>query len=107
MPQLEDDPEHPGRALYAWVRWFLDRLLVQSKAGPLGKLMAREMFQPTPAFDEVIRCSFLPMKSALGRSASSSSAGDSFASGDPTRFLRLEIHPFDRHHGQRKFETKG
>lgn len=65
MPKLEDDPGHPGRALYAWVRWFLDRLLVQSKAGPLGKLMAREMFQPTPAFDEVIRRSFLPMQSAL------------------------------------------
>lgn len=65
MPRLADDPEHPEEALHAWILWFLDRLLVESKAGPLGKLMAREMFAPSPAFEEVIRRAILPMYQAL------------------------------------------
>lgn len=65
MPRLADDSEHPERALAAWVRWFLEVLLVEGKSSPLGKLMAREMFQPTAAFDELIRRSLLPMHSGL------------------------------------------
>lgn len=65
MPRLADNPDEPEERLYAWVRWFLDRLLVQTKAGPLGKLMAREMFAPTPAFEEVIRRSLLPINLGL------------------------------------------
>lgn len=65
MPRLEDAPERPAERLEAWVRWFLDRLLVQSRASPLSKLMAREMFDPTPAFDDVIRRSLMPMIGAL------------------------------------------
>lgn len=65
MPRLADDPEHPEQVLAAWVRWFLELLLVESRSSPLGKLMTREMFQPTAAFDELIRRSLLPMHSGL------------------------------------------
>lgn len=65
MPRLKESPEEPEERLYAWVHWFLDRLLVQAKAVPLGKLMAREMIAPTPAFEEVIRRSLLPLNMAL------------------------------------------
>lgn len=67
MPRLEDNPGEPEERLHAWIHWFLDRLLVQSKAGPLGKLMAREMFAPTPAFEELIRRSLLPINLALAK----------------------------------------
>ena len=65
MPVLEDDPEHPERVLGAWIRWHLETLLREAPAGPLGKLMAREMFQPSPVFGELIRRSIAPMFRAV------------------------------------------
>ncbi len=60
MPLHADQPDQPERVLRAFVRWFLELLLVDG-AGPLGKLMAREMADPTPALDELIRRSMLPI----------------------------------------------
>lgn len=66
MPRLADDPEHPSAMLYRWLRWFLELLLVESASSPLGQLMAREMFAPTEAIEELVRRSILPMYRALG-----------------------------------------
>ena len=66
MPRLGDDPDRPTERLGAWVRWFLELLLVEGEKSPLGQLMAREMFAPTEALGELVRRSFLPMYSALG-----------------------------------------
>ncbi len=86
MPRLADDPAHPEDVLRAWIHWFLERLLVVSRAGPLGNLMAREMFQPTPAFDEVIRRSLMPMYGAL-----TEIVGAVVGRTDPVR-VQLSVH---------------
>ncbi len=65
MPRLADDPDRPEKVLRAWIRWFLELLLVDATHSPLGKLMSREMVDPTPAFDELVRRSLLPMNLAL------------------------------------------
>ncbi len=56
--------ERPDDALHAWIRWFLELLIVDG-AGPLGRLMAREMAEPTGALDELIRRSMAPMMATL------------------------------------------
>lgn len=86
MPHLADDPGNPEERLEAWIRWFLDRLLVQSRASPLSKLMAREMFDPTPAFDDVIRRSLMPMIGALAEIVSAL-----LGAADP-REVQLAVH---------------
>lgn len=65
MPRLAADPGRPEKVLRAWIRWFLELLLVDAVHSPLGRLMTREMVDPTPAFDELVRRSILPMNSAL------------------------------------------
>ncbi|MEM6794302.1 MAG: CerR family C-terminal domain-containing protein, partial [Acidobacteriota bacterium] len=64
IPTLESysDPED---ALRAFIRWFLELLTVDG-AGPLGRLMAREMADPTRALDELILRSMAPMMMTLG-----------------------------------------
>jgi len=89
MPRLADDPEHPERALNAWLRWFLELLLVESRSSPLGKLMAGEMFQPTAAFDELIRRSLLPMHSGLCEIVGALIAGPD---GDPPDMRELLLY---------------
>lgn len=66
MPKLDDDPEHPEAVLRTWIRWFLELLMVDGD-GPLGRLMAREMADPTPALDQLILRSMLPMMRRLGK----------------------------------------
>ena len=61
MPRLADDPQHPERVFRSWIRWFLELLLVQEASSPLGQLMAREMFAPTEALEELARRSVLPI----------------------------------------------
>lgn len=65
VPRLADDPDHPRVVLRRWVRWFLGLLLVASEDGHLGRLMAREMVNPSPALDEMVRRSILPIKATL------------------------------------------
>lgn len=63
IPRLKDFAR-PEDALHAWIRWFLEILTVDG-AGPLGRLMAREMADPTGALDELIRRSMAPMMRTL------------------------------------------
>lgn len=65
MPRLDDDPDHPEAVLRAWIRWFLELLMVDGD-GPLGRLMAREMAEPTSALDELVLRSMLPIMRRLG-----------------------------------------
>lgn len=65
LPTLADDPDRPQEVLRLWVRWFLELLLVTSRNGHMGRLMAQEMVSPSPALDEMVRRSFLPMKGVL------------------------------------------
>lgn len=65
MPVLGDDPDRPEEVLKTWIRWFLEMLLVEASSNPLGKMMTREMFQPTAAFDDLIRRSVFPMMEGL------------------------------------------
>jgi len=65
MPRLANDPGRPEKVLRSWIRWFLELLLFDASHSPLGKLMTREMVDPTPAFDELVRRSILPMNLAL------------------------------------------
>lgn len=63
MPRLVDH-DRPEDALRAWIRWFLELLTVDG-AGPLGRLMAREMADPTSALDALISRSMVPMMRTL------------------------------------------
>ena len=63
IPRLADF-DRPETALQAWIRWFLELLTVDG-AGPLGRLMAREMADPSRAIDELIRRSMAPMMTTL------------------------------------------
>ena len=63
IPRLGDYAV-PAEALAAWVRWFLELLTVDG-AGPLGRLMAREMADPTDALDQLIQRSMAPMMLTL------------------------------------------
>lgn len=65
VPRLADDPQNPRRVFRRFIRWFLELLLVTSEDGHLGRLMAREMVNPSPALDEMVRCSLLPIKAVL------------------------------------------
>ena len=60
MPRLEQFPGQPEAAFRAWIRWVLELLIVDG-SGPLGRLMAREMADPTAAIDELVRRSMMPM----------------------------------------------
>lgn len=65
MPRLSDDPECPREVLRRWIRWMLGLLMLEGTGTPLGQLMARELFQPTAAFDELVKRSILPLYQTL------------------------------------------
>ncbi|MEM9594966.1 MAG: CerR family C-terminal domain-containing protein, partial [Acidobacteriota bacterium] len=66
MPRLDATGEPPQKVLRRWIRWFLELLLVDG-SGPLGRLMAREMADPTPtrALETLAERSMLPMLNGL------------------------------------------
>ena len=66
MPELDDDPRNPEAVLRAWIRWFIELLMVDGD-GPLGRLMAREMADPTSAIDQLILRSLQPMMGRLAK----------------------------------------
>jgi len=55
----------PEERLTAFVRSFLHRLLDEGRPAWHGKLMAMEMADPTPALDDLVEQSILPMFKAL------------------------------------------
>ncbi|MEO1370513.1 MAG: CerR family C-terminal domain-containing protein [Acidobacteriota bacterium] len=63
IPRLAEF-DRPSAALGAWIRWFLEILTVDG-AGPLGRLLAREMADPTTAVDELVKRSMAPMMATL------------------------------------------
>lgn len=65
VPRLSDDPERPRVVFRLFIRWFLDLLLVRSEDGHLGRLMAHEMVNPSPAIDLMVRRSLMPIKAVL------------------------------------------
>jgi AcrR family transcriptional regulator len=66
----DDDPtgreETPERRLSRFVRTFLLRILDEGRPAWFGKLMAREIVEPTGALDRVIERSIRPLHGLLG-----------------------------------------
>jgi AcrR family transcriptional regulator len=65
----EDTPGRSGTAesrLSRFVRVFLLRILDEGRPAWFGKLMAREIVEPTGALDRVIDRAFLPLHRSLG-----------------------------------------
>jgi AcrR family transcriptional regulator len=66
----EEPPGRPGTAegrLSRFVRVFLLRILDEGRPAWFGKLMAREIVEPTGALDRVIDKAFLPLHRSLGK----------------------------------------
>ncbi|MDP7028856.1 MAG: CerR family C-terminal domain-containing protein [Phycisphaerales bacterium] len=66
MPTLADAPDQPEKQLAAWIHWYVRRLL-HSDGTPVGRLMARELADPTEALDHLARGAVQPVFSELGR----------------------------------------
>jgi AcrR family transcriptional regulator len=77
MPNLATDPSAPRGQLAAWIGWYLRRLL-HAEHTDVGRLMAREMADPSPALDQLAQRSIQPIFNELSRlvQAVSSSALD-------------------------------
>lgn len=84
VPRLSDDPEHPREIFRRFIRWFLDLLLVRTEDGQLGRLMAHEMVNPSPAIDLMVRRSLMPIKAVLEEILR-----EILPQGTPERVLRL------------------
>ena len=67
MPVMEPGDD-PAEALRNWLRWCLHAILSGRTQQPhLGKLMAQEMAEPTPAFDDIFRVVGEPFVGELER----------------------------------------
>ncbi|MCP4759119.1 MAG: CerR family C-terminal domain-containing protein [Planctomycetes bacterium] len=66
MPLLADEPDHPAKQLGAWIAWYVRRLL-HSGGTDVGRLMAREMAEPTEALDYLAKGAVQPVFMELGR----------------------------------------
>jgi AcrR family transcriptional regulator len=66
MPTLAaySDPE---QALHHWIEWFLDVLLSRARHPYLGRIMVREVAEPTPALDELIGTVLINVRAELER----------------------------------------
>jgi AcrR family transcriptional regulator len=74
MPTLADAPDQPATQLGAWIAWYVRRLL-HSGGTDVGRLMAREMAEPTDALDELAKGAVQPVFSELGRLMDAVSGG--------------------------------
>ena len=66
MPTLETCPD-AEQALHRWIEWFLGVLLSRAQHPYLGRIMAREIVQPTPALDELIGLVVINVRAELER----------------------------------------
>lgn len=66
MPLLGSDASDPTSHLRVWVSWYLRRIL-QLERTDVGRLMAREMAEPSQALDRLAQRSILPVFSELSR----------------------------------------
>ncbi|MDP6479900.1 MAG: CerR family C-terminal domain-containing protein [Phycisphaerales bacterium] len=60
MPTLSDAPDRPAEQLAAWIGWYVRRLL-HSSGTDVGRLMAREMAEPTEALDHLAQGAVQPV----------------------------------------------
>jgi AcrR family transcriptional regulator len=74
MPTLADAPDNPAAQLLAWIDWYVRRLL-HSGGTDVGRLMAREMTEPTAALDDLAKGAVHDVFSELGRLIDVASGG--------------------------------
>ena len=65
MPTLAEAPDEPSEQLGRWIGWYVRRLL-HSGGTDVGRLMAREMAEPTAALDDLAKGAVQPVFSELG-----------------------------------------
>ncbi|MBT4888488.1 MAG: CerR family C-terminal domain-containing protein [Rhodospirillales bacterium] len=66
MPTLET-ADSAEQALSQWIAWFLGMIISRGQYPTLGKIMAREITQPTPTLDDLIREVMLEVRQELER----------------------------------------
>lgn len=66
MSDVASRPGSPENRLFGFVRLFLLRILDEGRPAWFGKLMAREIVEPTGALDKVIDRAILPLHESLG-----------------------------------------
>lgn len=64
MPVIEQSPSDPERALRAWIAWYLRRILAHRDT-TIGRLMFREMADPTPALASLAERGVKPIYAGL------------------------------------------
>lgn len=74
MPLLSDSQDEPANQLQAWIQWYLMRLM-RAGDSDVGRLMAREMADPTPALDALATRAVQPVFSELERLVNASAGG--------------------------------
>ncbi|MDP7071108.1 MAG: CerR family C-terminal domain-containing protein [Phycisphaerales bacterium] len=74
MPSLDDAPDQPEAQLAAWITWYVRRLL-HSSGTAVGRLISREMSEPTAALDDLARGAVQPVFLELGRIVDAVSGG--------------------------------
>jgi len=74
MPTLSEAPDEPAEQLAAWIGWYVRRLL-HSGGTDVGRLMAREMAEPTEALDHLAKGAVQPVFGELGRLVDAASGG--------------------------------
>jgi AcrR family transcriptional regulator len=66
MPLLGSEASDPASLLRVWILWYVRRIL-QFERTDIGRLMAREMAEPSQALDRLAQRSVLPVFSELSR----------------------------------------
>jgi AcrR family transcriptional regulator len=75
MPTLEAYPD-AGEALAGWIEWFLGVILLRRAQHPyLGRVLVREIVQPTAVFDEMVRTLLAGIRRELERIVAALGAG--------------------------------
>lgn len=64
MPQLKD-ASSPEQAFRDWIRWYMYRVLSDSNASIVSRLIAAELRDPTEAFDLLVQKSMRPLYEVL------------------------------------------
>jgi len=66
MPTLDNSPD-AEHALARWIEWFLSVLLSRAQHPYLGRIMVREIVQPTEVLDDLVRNVFTRIRRELER----------------------------------------
>jgi len=74
MPVLDAAPDDPCGQLRLWIHWYVRRVLASGET-TVGRLMAREMANPSPALDALASRAVQPVFDELGRIVLAASHG--------------------------------